>query len=122
MLLNPNDLQPLQEQLSCSPAQVETALAAATARRNVWSKTEEMLSDSRIAFENGDVDAAIELAEMLQIETDQYGFVAPRDPAVSAVETTREGIFVCGSAVGPQVIPDAVAQASAAGMMSASKP
>ena len=35
------------------------------------------------------------------------------DPAISAVETTREGIFVCGSAVGPQVIPDCVAQASA---------
>jgi heterodisulfide reductase subunit A len=59
-------------------------------------------------------DKAIKLAEMLGIETDLYGFVAPRDPAVSAVETTKEGIFVCGSAVGPQVIPDAVAQASAA--------
>jgi heterodisulfide reductase subunit A len=59
-------------------------------------------------------DKAVELAERLGIETDQYGFVAPRDPAVSAVETSRDGIFVCGSAVGPQVIPDAVAQASAA--------
>ena len=59
-------------------------------------------------------DAAIELAGLLGIETDTYGFVAPRDPAVSAVETSREGIYVCGSAVGPQVIPDAVAQASAA--------
>ncbi len=58
-------------------------------------------------------DGAIKLAEMLGIETDEYGFIARLDPAISAVESTREGIFVCGSAVGPQVIPDAVAQASA---------
>ncbi|MFH1532309.1 MAG: FAD-dependent oxidoreductase [Pseudomonadota bacterium] len=59
-------------------------------------------------------DGAAELAGRLGIEADRYGFIARRDPAISAVETTREGIFVCGSAVGPQVIPDCVAQASAA--------
>ncbi len=59
-------------------------------------------------------DRAIELAETLGIETNEYGFLTASDPAVSAVETTRDGIFVCGSAVGPQVIPEAVAQASAA--------
>ena len=58
-------------------------------------------------------DGAIRLAETLGIETDQYGFIARKDPAISAVESTRDGIFVCGSAVGPQVIPDCVAQASA---------
>jgi heterodisulfide reductase subunit A len=58
-------------------------------------------------------DGAIKLAEILGIETDPYGFIARRDPAISAVESTRDGIFVCGSAVGPQVIPDCVAQASA---------
>ncbi len=58
-------------------------------------------------------EGAIELAKILGIETDQYGFIARNDPAISAVESTREGIFVCGSAVGPQVIPDCVAQASA---------
>ncbi len=59
-------------------------------------------------------DGAIHLARILGIETDAYGFIARRDPAISAVETTRRGVFVCGSAVGPQVIPDCVAQASAA--------
>jgi len=59
-------------------------------------------------------DGAVELARILGIEPDQYGFIARADPAVSAVETSREGIYVCGSAVGPQVIPDCVAQASAA--------
>jgi heterodisulfide reductase subunit A len=59
-------------------------------------------------------DGAIKLAQVLSIETDRYGFIARQDPAISAVETTREGVYVCGSAVGPQVIPDCVAQASAA--------
>jgi len=58
-------------------------------------------------------EGAIKLAEILEIETDDYGFIARKDPAISAVESTRDGIFVCGSAVGPQVIPDCVAQASA---------
>ncbi len=58
-------------------------------------------------------DGAKKLAETLGIEVDQYGFIARKDPAISAVETTQEGIYVCGSAVGPQVIPDCVAQASA---------
>ncbi len=58
-------------------------------------------------------DGAIKLADLLGIGTDEYGFIARRDAAVSAVESTREGVFVCGSAVGPQVIPDCVAQASA---------
>ncbi len=59
-------------------------------------------------------DGAARLAQTLGIETDKYGFLARLDPAISAVETTRAGVFVCGSAVGPQVIPDCVAQASAA--------
>ncbi|MBU0640866.1 MAG: FAD-dependent oxidoreductase, partial [Planctomycetes bacterium] len=58
-------------------------------------------------------DGAMKLAETLRIETDQYGFIARRDPAISAVESTRPGVFVAGSSVGPQVIPDCVAQASA---------
>jgi len=58
-------------------------------------------------------EGAVKLAEIFGIETDKHGFIARRDPAVSAVETSREGVFVCGSAVGPQVIPDCVAQASA---------
>jgi heterodisulfide reductase subunit A len=59
-------------------------------------------------------EGAQKLADMLGIETDQYGFIARKDSAISAVETSREAIYVCGSAVGPQVIPDCVSQASAA--------
>jgi len=59
-------------------------------------------------------DGAVPLAGRLGIATDEYGFIRRQDPAVSAVETTKEGIYVCGGASGPQVIPDCVAQASAA--------
>ncbi len=59
-------------------------------------------------------EGAAKLAKLLRIETDEHGFIARKDAAVSAVETSRKGIFACGSAVGPQVIPDCVAQASAA--------
>jgi heterodisulfide reductase subunit A len=59
-------------------------------------------------------DGAPKLAKALGIEVDRYGFIAREDPAISAVETGRDGVYVCGSAVGPQVIPDCVAQASAA--------
>ncbi|MEN8148400.1 MAG: FAD-dependent oxidoreductase [Planctomycetota bacterium] len=59
-------------------------------------------------------DGAKDLADTLGIETDPYGFVSRKDPAVSAVETNRDGVYVAGSASGPQVIPDCVAQASAA--------
>jgi heterodisulfide reductase subunit A len=59
-------------------------------------------------------DGGIELARTLGIDSDSYGFIARPDPAISAVETSRDGVYVCGSAVGPQVIPDCVSQASAA--------
>jgi len=59
-------------------------------------------------------DGATTLAKILKITTDEHGFIARKDPAVSAVETSRKGIFACGSSVGPQIIPDSVAQASAA--------
>lgn len=53
-----------------------------------------------------------QLAESLDIETNRLGFIGT--PGVSPVLTSREGVFVCGSATGPQVIPDCVAQGSAA--------
>jgi heterodisulfide reductase subunit A len=59
-------------------------------------------------------EGARRLAKMLRIDTDEHGFIARKDPAVSAVETSRQGVFACGSSIGPQVIPDCVAQASAA--------
>lgn len=55
------------------------------------------------------------LAETLGIPLTASGFLAVGTEE-SAVATAREGIYVCGSAGGPQVIPDCVAQGSAAAL------
>jgi heterodisulfide reductase subunit A2 len=56
---------------------------------------------------------AVALAERLGLSVSASGFLRAGSPE-SAVATEREGVFVCGSAGGPQVIPDCVAQGSAA--------
>jgi heterodisulfide reductase subunit A len=61
---------------------------------------------------------AAELAGRVGIEVSEMGFFA-RLPGESPVLTRREGIFVAGSAGGPQIIPDCVAQGSAAAAMAA---
>jgi heterodisulfide reductase subunit A len=53
-----------------------------------------------------------ELAELLGIEIDAYGFV--RTEPFAPVDTTREGIFAAGCCRGPFDIPESVMQASAA--------
>jgi heterodisulfide reductase subunit A-like polyferredoxin len=53
-----------------------------------------------------------ELSEILGIEINRFGFfkTSPENP----LDTTREGIFVCGCAHSPMDIPESVAQASSA--------
>ncbi|KJR96955.1 MAG: 4Fe-4S ferredoxin [Desulfobulbaceae bacterium BRH_c16a] len=53
-----------------------------------------------------------ELSEILGIEINRFGFfkTSPDNP----LDTTREGIFVCGCAHSPMDIPESVAQASSA--------
>ena len=55
---------------------------------------------------------AAELAERLGIELNEHNF-ARTDP-FRPVETSRQGIFVCGAFGGPRDIPETVMQASAA--------
>ena len=55
---------------------------------------------------------APELARVLGIEVDSYGFVKT-DP-LAPVDTTRAGVFAAGCCRGPFDIPDSVMQASAA--------
>ncbi len=53
------------------------------------------------------------LAEILGIEISASGFfAAPKSN--QPVESSRPGVFICGSAGGPRVIPECVAQASSA--------
>jgi len=54
-----------------------------------------------------------ELAANLGIRTNAMGFIAT-EPGDLPLRTARAGVFVCGSAMGPQVIPECVAQGSAA--------
>ncbi len=58
------------------------------------------------------VPGVAELAEVLGLELDEYGFF--RTAPFSPTDTTREGVFTCGCCRGPADIPQSVAQASAA--------
>jgi len=54
------------------------------------------------------------VAEMLNIGTDDYGFIAERHPTDGMAETSRPGVYVAGVSQGPKDIPDAATQGSAA--------
>ncbi|MBU0690283.1 FAD-dependent oxidoreductase [bacterium] len=60
------------------------------------------------------------LAEILKIDVKQDGFFATRDLSTTLIESTRSGVFVCGGSVGPEIIPEAVAQASGAASLAIS--
>jgi heterodisulfide reductase subunit A len=55
------------------------------------------------------------LAKILGIELDQTGFFKQKDP-ISFLESTREGIYLCGSAAGLKDITDSVAIGSASAL------
>ncbi len=59
-------------------------------------------------------EATSELAGILQLETDQSGFFRAVDEVMRPVETSRPGVFLAGTGLGPKDIPEAVAQGSAA--------
>lgn len=54
------------------------------------------------------------LAKILNVELDNYGFFKTRDQLLMPVETTVDGIFVCGYCQSPKDISESVTQASAA--------
>ncbi len=60
-----------------------------------------------------------ELAELLDVELDEQGFYKRRDVENAPAETSREGVYVAGSAGAPAIIPECVAQGSGAAMESA---
>lgn len=60
-----------------------------------------------------------ELAEVLGIELDEYGFIKEKDPEKNPTETSVEGIYVCGSASSPKDISESVVDAIAASMNAA---
>lgn len=54
------------------------------------------------------------LADALGIEIDKDGFVKQLDPCADPLDTSKEGIYVCGCAVSPKDITDTIADASGA--------
>ena len=55
-----------------------------------------------------------ELAEMLGLAVDEFGWWAEQDGNLSPLETSRPGIFLAGCGIGPKDIPETVAQGSGA--------
>ena len=55
---------------------------------------------------------ALELADRLDLKQNEFGFC--RSDTFTPLETTREGIFVCGAMNGPKDIPESVISASGA--------
>jgi heterodisulfide reductase subunit A len=58
---------------------------------------------------------AKDLAKILGVKADKYGFFKASDDIVSPVDTTIPGIFACGYCLGPKTgdIPDSIMQGSA---------
>jgi len=55
-----------------------------------------------------------QIAEMLGIGADEFGFYTTTDAEMTPVESGVPGIFLAGTGLGPRDIPEAVAQASGA--------
>ncbi len=90
---------------------------------NLIVKVEDTLSQRVVAKETELVvlsaatepsDGTAQAIQALGIGKDETGFVKEFHPKLRPVDTSVEGIFVCGSAQGPKDIPDAVAQAKGA--------
>ncbi|OQX85129.1 hypothetical protein B6D60_08340, partial [candidate division KSB1 bacterium 4484_87] len=60
-----------------------------------------------------------QLTEILGIEVDKDGFIKQLDPCSAPLDTTREGIYVCGCAISPKDITDSIADASGAAVRAA---
>ena len=54
------------------------------------------------------------LADMLGVDVDAFGFYNPDDAEMMPVQSDAPGVFLAGTGLGPQDIPETVAQASGA--------
>jgi heterodisulfide reductase subunit A2 len=53
------------------------------------------------------------LGGVLGVELDEFGFFQDKDMLSAPVESSKPGVYVCGSCHGPRDIPESVAEASA---------
>jgi heterodisulfide reductase subunit A len=64
--------------------------------------------------------ATTKLAGVLGIEVDQDGFFKMKDPCAYPLDSTTEGIYLCGCSTGPKDITDSIAEASGAAALASS--
>jgi len=55
-----------------------------------------------------------DLAKILDVELDEYGFFKSKDLLNFPLDSTADGIFLCGYCQGPKDIPESVVEASGA--------
>ena len=55
-----------------------------------------------------------QVAKMLGINADEFGFYTPSNEEMAPMESRVPGVFLAGVGLGPQDIPETVAQASGA--------
>ncbi len=55
-----------------------------------------------------------ELAELLGLDVDEFGWWVEREENLQPLETGRAGVFLAGAGIGPKDIPEAVSQGSGA--------
>ena len=65
-------------------------------------------------------ESASKLAEKIGLKLDEAGFLGEKSPDSHPICTSRDGIFVCGSALAPKGIDDAIVQACSAASHAAS--
>jgi heterodisulfide reductase subunit A len=84
---------------------------------NTDTKVVEKIRSDMVILSSAGVPAegTAKLARILGVETDQSGFFKQKDPT-SFLESTRDGIYLCGSAAGLKDITDSVALGSAAAL------
>ena len=61
-----------------------------------------------------------EVARVLGVAQDRFGFIAPPENALDTVATSVPGIFVAGAAAGPKDLDDSISMAGAAAMKAVS--
>jgi heterodisulfide reductase subunit A2 len=61
-----------------------------------------------------------EMAALLGLEQNKYGFIEAVKPPLDTVTTSREGVFACGAALGPADLEDTVSSAGAAAVKAVS--
>jgi heterodisulfide reductase subunit A len=56
------------------------------------------------------------LSSVFGVDLNKYGYISKQSPYANMGETSRPGVFVAGSATGPETIDDSIAQGYAAAM------